>query len=518
MMRADPSALNLHSSAPQALITSPYSLQVVERELARRSLSEFVRQGWSILEPRTRFIEGFHISAICEHLEAVSRNEIPQLIINIPPGHAKSLLCSVFWPAWEWIDAPHRRIISAAYAQSLSTRDSVKCRRLIQSEWYQRNWSDRFALTGDQNAKQRFENTKTGYRIATSVGGTGTGERGDRLIIDDPVSATDAQSATVREATNDWWDNTMSSRLNDPATSASVIVMQRLHEDDLSGHLLAQGGWEHLVLPAEYEGRKYVTVLGWEDPRRYEGELLWPDRFTRTYLDQQKRTLGPYHYAGQYQQAPAPEGGGLFRQEWLSYYLARPNSFDQVLQSWDCAFKDLSSSDYVVGQVWGRVGGDFYLLDQVRAQMSFTSTLQAIRNMSLKWPLARTKLIEDKANGTAVIDTLKRELPGIVPITPQGGKVARAYACQGYFEARNVHLPDPSLAPWVLDLQAELLKFPNAAHDDQVDALTQALIRLTTAPRMRIRTLGPGGAAELLPHSLPALPAPSRSGPHVGAV
>src|ERR1700676_2745578 len=263
------------------LLQRPGLLIEIDAERAVRSLREFVRQAWIVVEPSTPFVPGFHIDAIVEHLEAVTRGEIRNLLINVPPRHMKSLLVSVLWPAWEWIQHPERRWLFSSYAASLSIRDSIKCRTLIESPWYQTNWGDRFSLTGDQNAKARFENDRTGYRLATSVGGAATGEGGDRIVCDDPHNVQEAESDAVRQGTLDWWDVVMSTRLNDPRTAVKVIVMQRCHERDLSGHVLEQGGWEHLCLPAEYDGTVFQSSIGWSDPREQAGELLWPERFGR---------------------------------------------------------------------------------------------------------------------------------------------------------------------------------------------------------------------------------------------
>lgn len=452
--------------------------QEIQRELATRRLRHFVRLAWHVVEPATVYVPNWHIDAICEHLEAVSRGEIRNLLINMPPRHMKSLLCSVFWPAWEWTTSPHVRWLYASYAQSLSTRDSLKCRRLIESPWYQERWGDVYQLADDQNLKMRFENDRTGYRIATSVGGAATGEGGDRIIADDPHNALEAPSAAIRESTLAWWDETMSTRLNNQRTGTKVIVMQRLHEKDLSGHVLAQGGYEHLCLPAEYEGTKVYTSIGWSDPRTEPGELLCPERFGPVELAALKVALGSYGAAGQLQQRPAPAEGGLLKRTWWGFYRERPARFDEVLQSWDMAFKDTKSSDYVVGQVWGRIGAEKYLLDQVRDRMDFPATVQAVRTLTAKWPQAHAKLVEDKANGPAVIAQLKREIAGLIAVEPEGGKVARVNAVSPTIEAGNVYLPDPSIAPWIGDFLTECSQFPNGAHDDQVDAMSQALNRM----------------------------------------
>ena len=421
----------------------------------------------------------------------------------------KSLLVSVLWPAWEWIRCPERRWLYSSYGAQLSIRDSVKCRRLIESPWYQSQWGDRFALTSDQNTKGRFDNDRSGYRLSTSVGGAATGEGGDRIVCDDPNNVNEVESDSVRKATNDWYDIVMSTRVNDPKTAAKVVVMQRCHQQDLSGHLLEQGGWEHLCLPAEYEGPPCVTSIGWRDPRTEHGELLWPERFGSPEIESLKRSLGSYAAAGQLQQRPSPAEGGMLKRHWWRFWqppganlppivVRLPDgtqqsviaqeirTVEEQIQSWDCAFKDLETSDYVVGQVWGRRGAAFLLIDQDRARMDCPATVKAVRAVSQRWPGTIAKLIEDKANGSAVIQMLGRELPGILPVTPEGGKVARAAAVSPLIEAGNVYLPHPQFMPWVNEFIEECAAFPNGAHDDQVDAMTQALLRWNMVPAQTI--------------------------------
>lgn len=460
-------------------LTAPAPVPTAECLAAESSLLEFARQAWHVVEPSTPFVAGWHIDAICEHLEAVTRGEIRNLVINMPPRHMKSMLVSVFWPTWEWATRPERRWLFASYAQSLSTRDSLKCRRIIESPWYQRNWGRVYGLTTDQNVKQRFDNTATGYRIAASVGSAITGEGADRLVSDDPHSVREAESEAVRERTLSWWDEVMSTRGNDPRTATRVIVMQRVHESDLSGHVLAQGGYEHLCLPAEYEPRASIeTGIGWRDPRTVEGELLWPERFGPDELADLKVRLGSYAAAGQLQQRPSPAEGGRVKRGWWQRYTVPPARFDEVIQSWDMAFKDLKTSDFVVGQVWGRVGAECYLLDQIRGRLDFPATVQAVRDLKAKWPATGALLVEDKANGTAVIATLKSKVPGLIAVNPEGGKQSRIAAVAPFIEAGNVRIPEPERAPWVGDYVEEHAQFPNGAHDDQVDATSQALLRL----------------------------------------
>ena len=467
-------------SSYEALLLRPSLIDEVDQELAARGLREFVRQAWPVVEPATEFVSGWHLDAICEHLEAVTRGQIHRLLISVPPRHMKSLAVSVFWPCWEWITHPERRWLFCSYAAGLAIRDSVKCRRMVESPWYRRRWLDRFVLTSDQNEKSRFENDKAGYRIAIGVGGAATGEGGDRVVVDDPHNVREAESEIVRQSVLDWWDQVMSTRLNDPKRGAMVIVMQRVHENDLAGHVLQQGGYEELKLPAEYEGSQQVTSIGWRDPRTEPGELLWPERFGQEEVEALKRTMGSYAAAGQLQQRPAPAAGGILKRHWWKFYREAPRPFSEVIQSWDCAFKDTRTSDFVVGQVWGRHGADKYLLDQVRGRMDCPATIQAVKRLSEKWPQAQAKLVEDKANGPAVIATLKHEIVGLIAVNPEGGKEVRAHAVSPQIEAGNVYLPDPTIAPWIGGFIDECAAFPNGAYDDQVDAMSQALVRLGT--------------------------------------
>src|SRR6266849_1244848 len=462
------------------LLLKPNLIPEIDKELATRSLREFIQQAWPVLQPVTPFVPGWHIDALCEHLEAITYGQIRNLVINIPPRHMKSLAVSVFWPCWEWTRWPERRWLFASYAESLSLRDSRHCRTVVLSPWYRRNWGDVFVLTEDPNEKRRFDNDKTGYRIASSVGGANTGEGGDRIVCDDPHNVKEAESDAARKGVCDWYDQVMSTRVNDPKTAAKVIIMQRVHEADLSGHGLAQGGYEHLCLPAEYEGSKRTTVIGWSDPRKELGELLWPERFGPAEIADLKLRMGSYGSAGQLQQRPSPAEGGIFKRHWWRRYdrLENLDGFDVIIQSWDLAFKDTSNSSYVVGQVWARLGAYFVLIDQVRARMTFPETIRAFRELTARYPQCTVKLVEDKANGPALIQTLQKEIPGIIAVEPDGSKEARAHAVSGLVEAGNVYLPQTTDAPWVEGFIEECAAFPKGAYADQVDSCTQALSRL----------------------------------------
>lgn len=456
-------------------------LEMAIKELTKRnmekSLSLFAQHCWHIVEPATPYKHGWHIDAICEHLEAVTEGRIRNLVINMPPRHMKSMLVCVFWPCWVWATKPESRWLYSSYAQSLSIRDSLKCRRIIESRWYRENWPH-VKMNLDQNQKARFENSHTGYRVSTSVGGSATGEGGDFIVCDDPHKVGDVPSERIREQVVNWWNEEMSTRGNDPKKVAKVIVAQRVHENDLCGYVLQQGGYELLCLAAEFDGHRSETSLGWKDPRDREGDLLWNERFGQEELDELKKRLGAYAAAAQLQQRPAPAGGGLFKEEWWRFWDEFPASMDEIIQSWDMAFKSSAKGSFVVCQVWGRIGSQFYLLDQVRKRMSFPQTVTSFKEMYAKWPSTMAILVEDKANGPAIIDTLKGQIPGIIPVTPDGSKIARASAISALIEAGDVLIPNPKHHPWVVDFLRECGSFPVGPNDDQVDAMSQGLERL----------------------------------------
>jgi len=470
-----------------------------------------VKAAWPVVEPGRPFRDNWHLAAICDHLEAVTRGQLKRLIINIPPRMTKSLTVSVFWPAWEWALDPSVRWLFTSYSLHLSVRDNVRARRLIQSPWYQARWPH-VRLEDDQNQKIRYETTRGGYRIAVSfAGGYATGEGGDRRVVDDPHSAADVHSDVKREGDLEWWRETWSTRSTDPDSDREVIIMQRLHERDLTGFILAEvGGYEHLCLPMRFDPeRRCTTSIGFTDPRTRAGELLDPDRFPDHVVTDLERRLGPYGAAGQLQQAPAPTGGGIVKAHWFSYWVddehahllddppkvrddhgtlvearvvrrPRLEDMDTLLQSWDMAFKATEGSSRVAGQVWAQKGADAYLLDSRADHLTFTETVAAVEEMSARWPTAYTKLVEDKANGPAVIDALRSRLGGFVPVEPYGSKVARMHAVTPMIAAGNVHLPHPKMRGyhWVEGLRARLATFPAGASSDEADATSQALIKL----------------------------------------
>lgn len=449
-------------------------------------LREYVKLAFHQVEPGTNYVHGGHIDAICEHLEAVTKGQITRLIICQPPGTMKSLLTSVMWPTWEWIKHPHIRWIYASNDYKVSMRDNLKSRQLIESPWYQERFGQCFQVNKAQWQTVKYSNQQGGFRTAISVGSNVVGQHADRQVGDDLIRPQDAHPDIIDipalEKVIAWWNGTMSSRLVPSIKSSRVIVMQRLHESDPVGYLLKSNhGYECLTLPMEYESnRSFVTVLGFKDWRTQEGELLWPELHTAEIVAEKKRELGERLYATQYQQRPAPPGGSLFKRDWMRQYWKELPRQMHVIQSWDTAFKGDTDSDYVVGQVWGYAKGAYYLVDQIRAKLDVPAQLAAIISFSAKHKNAHTKLIEEAASGAGLVAMLKEKgLSGVVAEpTNNKSKVSRAISVLPLFEAGNVWLPHPDKAPWVHDFIEELLVVPNGRHDDQCDAMTQALSRL----------------------------------------
>lgn len=407
-----------------------------------------------------------------------------RLAVSMPPRHGKSHLISRWTPPWFLGNWPHKNVILTTHTAEFSEEWGRGDRDIINEH------GDRIGvrLKGDSKAANRWNTRQGGGMVATGVGGVLVGRGAHLLLVDDPIKDDEqATSATMRNKIWSWWQGTAFNRLE--PRGACIVVMTRWHQDDLIGRLLkAQeaGGlpWRYIRLPALCEDP--------DDPierilHRREGDPLWPERYDREALLAIKRGSGSYFWNALYQQRPAPLEGGIFNRQWWKWYKAYPAAFDEVIQSWDMAFKETADSSFVVGQVWGKAGANKYLLDQVRARMEFTGTLQAVVSLSAKWPQARLKLVEDKANGPAIIAMLRNKLDGLVPVKPQGSKEARAQAVSPQCEAGNVWLPDPSLAPWVGDFVEELAAFPSGMTDDQVDATSQALFRLGRSFKRELR-------------------------------
>jgi predicted phage terminase large subunit-like protein len=468
----------------------PSKVQIEQRERCRESFRYFIRKAWPVIEPGTPLVWNWHIDAIAEHLSAVYHGDIHRLVCNIAPGHMKSTIFSVMWPAWCWINEPEIRWLCASHSMDLAIRDNRNCRMLIESDWYQQNFGTSFKMSGDQNMKSYFENHKRGYRLAVSVGSKGTGKRASHLLIDDPNNAEDGDAEL--EATRRWFGSTWLSRLNDQEHGAMVVVGQRLHQQDLTGHILELGDWTHLCLPTEYEPtRKSLTVFGngriWEDPRTNEGDLLWEEKFPRVVLDTLKRGLGSMAYAAQYQQTPIPDGGGQFKQKWFRYFsvqdgvycLETPEGVKhwQEAQCWkyetvDLAISQKQTADYTVISTWAVTPEkDLLLIDRIRERLDNPEQQQQI---SLSYQRYKHNFIkvENVAYQLALIQQLRRQGLPIREYKPVKDKVSRASTASVYYEGGKVY--HPKHAPWLHEWEEELLMFPKGTHDDQVDTLSMA--------------------------------------------
>jgi predicted phage terminase large subunit-like protein len=458
----------------QSLKLTQADILACEKELCRRSLAEFAKRAWHVLEPATPLKWGWILDLICEHLEAVSRGESRRLLMNVPPGSMKSLLTGVIWPAWEWgpLDRPDLRYLATAHKQELAVRDNMKCRRLIQSAWYQERWP--IDLTSDQNAKTKFENEATGFREAMAFTSM-TGSRGDRVILDDPHSVDDANSRAKLEADILTFREALPSRVNNDQ-SAIVIIMQRLNEADVS-QIAIDLGYDHLCIPMRFEKGRSKWVFGEGDPRTEEGELMFPDRFPETQVAELEATMGSYAVAGQLQQRPSPRGGGIIRTEWFGFYEQTPPLEWRAIYA-DTAQKTGQENDYSVFELWGRsTTGQAILLDLHRGKWEAPELLSEARSFWLKHqqgsvPLRAMK-VEDKVSGTGLIQTLRREGVSILPIKRDRDKVSRAFDAAPFIESGNVLLP--RWTPWLEAFVSECETFPGGAHDDQLDPMFDAI-------------------------------------------
>lgn len=423
---------------------------------------------------------------LMEFLVKVERRESPRLILTMPPRHGKSQLVSKHFPSWCFGVDPDISFISCSYGDDLSKRVNKDVQRIMDNPVYKRIFPQTCLSTkrnaGGYNMAMRtmdlFEIPGyDGSFRSTGVGGGITGMGCDILCIDDPFKdRKSADSPTVRETVWDWYTSTAYTRLS--PGGGVLVTVTRWHENDLVGRLLdamkQEGGDRWTII-------NYPAIAEHDEPHRKKGEPLHEERYPLEMLLRIKSNIGSYDWGSLYQQHPTPRGGGVFKRKWIRHWTTMPKVFDRVIQSWDFTFKDTANSDNVSGQVWGQVGANFYLLDNDTARMDFVSQVRAMQRMSSKWPDALEKVVEDKANGPAIISALGSRIPGIVPYNPRGSKTARAYSVSPLFEAGNVFLPPMDEEhPWVKRYVDELLAFPNAEHDDQVDSTTQALDTLVS--------------------------------------
>lgn len=455
------------------------NLRMTDTESAimlRSDLGLFIERVFRQLYPDTHFLPNWHIELIASRLEAVFDGQVTRLIINVPPRSLKSVIASVSFVAWVLGHRPGTQIICASYGQDLADKLAFDTRNVMQSAWYQRLFGAR--LEGSRPAVADLRTSAGGGRFATSVGGVLTGRGGDIIIIDDPLKPDEALSDAARNAANAWIGGTVMSRLNDKKNGAIVIIMQRLHLDDVAGFVQEHGDWEVLSLPAiaEVEERHVIeSALGRRTVIRQLGEALHPERESLEVLAQIRKALGEYNFAGQYQQAPVPLGGGMVKIDWLRYCEAHewPTRFDQIVQSWDTANKETELADYTVCTTWGLKGEDKYLIDVKRERLDYPRLKRAVVEQVERFK-ANIVLIEDKASGTQLIQELRQMgLSRVKEVKPEGNKVMRMHAQTAAFEGGFVKLPRK--APWLDAYVTELTTFPMGRHDDQVDSTAQAL-------------------------------------------
>lgn len=444
--------------------------------LLRTDFRAFVHKAFTTLSPGQTYVPSWHIDAIARQLERVRRGEIQRLIINMPPRSLKSITASVAFPAFVLGHAPSRRIICVSYSGDLAKKHSNDFRALIESHWYRAAFpATRIGPFKDSETEIEF--TARGFRLATSVGGTLTGRGGDIIVIDDPLKPDDALSEAKRSVANLWFANTLLSRLDDKRTGAIVIVMQRVHMDDLTGFLLSRSNeWELLSLPAIAEFEETIPLGNGRQHRRQVGEALSPEREPIDVLEALKLQIGSDAFSAQYQQAPVPPGGAMIKRHWVGRYadvLPPEAERRMTVQSWDTASKGGPDNDWSVCTTWILTRRKrWYLLDVWRRRVDYPALKAAVKSLAKQWG-ARRVLVEDAVTGTALVQELREQISGIIAIKPVGDKVSRMAVASAKFEAGQVFLPQR--ADWLPDLEAELFAFPGARHDDQCDSISQAL-------------------------------------------
>ena len=466
--------------------------QAEYQSVLRQDLCSFVHRCFLELNPGTEFVLNWHIELMAAKLAACRAGKIRRLIINVPPRHLKSLCASVALPAWWLGHDPSAQIICVSYGQDLSDNLARQCRTIMEKKWYQQLFATQ--LSADKQSVQEFATAQHGYRLATSVGGVLTGRGAGVIIIDDPLKPDQALSENQRKHVNDWYDHSLYNRLNSKETGCIILIMQRLHQDDLVGHVLEKENWDVVSFPAiaeQVEEHLVETPFGNYRKTRPIGEILHPERESYDTLQRIRATMGEYNFAGQYQQSPAPLGGGLIKSDWFKTYEPNklPAKFDQVVQSWDTANKPSELSDYSVCTTWGIKDKNIYLLHVLRKRLDYPSLKREVRAQR-DIHNAAVVLIEDRASGTQLIQEFRSEgLYQVTPYSPDGDKVMRLNSQAAMIENGFVHLP--SEAHWLTDYLHELTTFPTAKYDDQADSTSQALswIKLNGAEPAAIRFL-----------------------------
>lgn len=449
--------------------------------LCRNDFRAFLEKVFATLSPGQAYVATWHIEAIAWRLEQVRRGKIRRLIINMPPRSLKSIAASVAFPAFVLGRDPTKRVICVSYSGDLAKKHANDFRAVLETPWYHSTFPDT-RIGAYKNTETEIELTRRGFRLATSVGGTLTGRGGDIIVIDDPLKPDDALSDTKRTAANQWFTNTLLSRLDDKRSGAIVVVMQRIHMDDLAGFLLSQSDeWEVLSLPAIAEHDETISLWDGALHHRRQGEPLSPEREPIPVLEGLKQQIGSDAFSAQYQQAPVPPGGAMIKRAWVRRYseLPPPSERFVTMQSWDTASKGGPDNDWSVCTTWILTRKkQWFLADVWRQRVDYPSLKANAKLLAQKWG-ARRVLIEDTGAGTSLVQELRSLIAGVVPIKPVGDKASRMAVASAKFEAGQVFLPER--APWLHDLEAELFSFPGSRHDDQCDSISQALQGRNTA-------------------------------------
>lgn len=498
----------MQQEALQKVAVAARRLETIRiKDRCEGSLMDFAEFMWPVVEPNNKFIRGWVLEAICEHLEAVTAGHIRRLLINVPPGFTKSLMTDVFWPAWEWgpKKMPWLRYVCASYSSHLTERDNLRARNVIMSDRYKRMWGDVFQVSNSLFTKVQFANDATGWKLATSVGGIGVGERGDRFLIDDPNNTMEMESTTVRDTTNMWFTEVVPDRLNSQERSAIVVIQQRLHEGDVSGTALTREmGYVHLCVPMEHDVKRHcITVLGvddngdevvWEDPRVADGELAWPERFPPYIVEELKRDKTPYAFAGQYQQSPVPRGGAIIKEDyWNTWESDKFPPFEYILACLDSAFTEKQENDPSALTVWGlwrdEAGNPkLMLMHAWREWLEFNALVTKVITTctrdnqktleEARFPVDRL-IIEAKANGLSAAQEIYRLTSAsgrfgvqLIDPTKYGDKVARCYSIEHLFHDGLVYAPDKAYADMVI---RECALFPKGSRDDLTDTVSMSL-------------------------------------------
>ncbi|AIL65074.1 Transposase [Rickettsiales bacterium Ac37b] len=441
-------------------------------ELLKADFTSFIGKSFITVNPGTKFLYNWHIELISEILQEVAQGKIKRLVINMPPRYLKSLCVSVAWPAWLLGHNPTQRIMVASYSQLLSNKHSLDCRIVMLSKWYRELFPETI-LRYDQNTKYKFATNHGGFRFATSINGTNTGEGGNVLIVDDPHNFMHINSIKQRNKVIEWFEQGFISRLDDKNTGSIVLVMQRFHENDLAGYLLKKNSCSryYLKIPAITHQKTYISV-GKLNIIREEGSILHTKREDKIQLNIIKNELGEYSFAAQYQQMPINTMGNMIKAEWIKRYKEIPIG-GKIIQSWDTAIKAGRNNNYTVCSTWMLDKNNYYLIDICRVRVEYPDLKKLVEALAGRWK-AELILIEDKASGQSLLQDFKREgkLP-LMAIRPVGDKITRFASCSIMFELGRVFLPLES--KWLTELEYELLSFPITNYDDQIDSISQFL-------------------------------------------